>query len=144
MGVDAMIEGVDLVNTGSPPKLEQNHENATYESWCRKDDAEVDWSKPVQDVYNLIRGTNPQPGAWTTFQGNELKIFDSSMIDADGIPGSIINTSNEGIVVGADGGGILIKRVRPHDAGKITAHEFIENRGLAVGTHFGSWTIYNI
>ena len=60
------------------------------------------------------------------------------MIDADGIPGSIINTSNEGIVVGANGGGILIKRVRPHDAGKITAHEFIENYGLSVGTHFGS------
>ena len=70
IGVDAMIEGVDLVNTGKPPRVDQNHENATYESWCRKDDAEVDWSKPVQDVYNLIRGTNPQPGAWTTFQGN--------------------------------------------------------------------------
>ncbi len=87
MGVDAMIEGVDLVNTGNPPRIDQNHENATYESWCRKDDAEVDWSRPVQEVYNLIRGTNPQPGAWTTFQGNELKIFDSDMVDADGTPG---------------------------------------------------------
>ncbi|MCS5598188.1 MAG: hypothetical protein NZ707_00365, partial [Rhodospirillales bacterium] len=33
MGVDAMIEGVDLVNTGSPPRIHQNHNNATYESW---------------------------------------------------------------------------------------------------------------
>ena len=63
MGVDAMIEGVDLVNTGSPPRIDQNHENATYESWCRKDDAKVDWSRPAREVYNLIRGTNPQPGA---------------------------------------------------------------------------------
>ena len=98
----------------------------------------MDWSEPVQEVYNLIRGTNPQPGAWTTVQGNELKLFNSSMVDADGTPGLIIDTSKEGIVVAADGGGILIHRVRPHDAGKITAHEFIENYGLSVGTHFGS------
>ena len=137
MGVDAMIEGVDLVNTGSPPRIDQNHENATYESWCRNDDAEVDWSRPAQEVYNLIRGTNPQPGAWTTFQGNELKLFDSNMVDVDGAPGLIINTSNDGIVVAADGGGILIQRVRPHDAGKIAAHEFVENYNLSVGTRFG-------
>ena len=137
MGVDAMIEGVDLVNTGSPPRIDQNHENATYESWCRKDDAEVDWSRPAQEVYNLIRGTNPQPGAWTTFQGNELKLFDSNMVDVDGAPGVIIDTSNDGIVVAANGGGFLIQRVRPHDAGKIAAHEFVENYNLSVGTRFG-------
>ena len=37
----------------------------------------------------------------------------------------------------ADGGGILIKRVRPHDAGKIAAHEFVENYSLSVGASFG-------
>ena len=37
----------------------------------------------------------------------------------------------------ADGGGILIQRVRPHGAGKIGAHEFIENYNLSVGASFG-------
>ncbi len=53
------------------------------------------------------------------------------------LPGVIINTSNDGIVVAADGGGILIQRVRPHDAGKISAHEFVKNYNLSVGTRFG-------
>ena len=60
------------------------------------------------------------------------------MVDAEGTPGLIVNTSNEGIVVAANGGGIQIQRVRPHDAGKIAAHEFVENYSLSVGANFGS------
>ena len=137
MGVDAMLEGVDLVRAGNPPRIDQKHDNATYESWCRKADVGVDWSKPVQDVYNLIRGANPQPGAWTTVDGKELKNFDSEIVEAAGAPGEVVGVSDEGIVVAADGGGILIKRVRPHDAGKITAGEYIASSGIAAGARLG-------
>ena len=89
MGVDAMCEGVDLVREGKAPSVPQDHSKATYESWCRKADAEIDWSKPVDEVYNLIRGTNPQPGAWTTCNGNELKVFDSSKVEGSGEPGTV-------------------------------------------------------
>ena len=138
MGVDAMLEGVDLVRAGNPPRIEQNHDNATYESWCRKADAEIDWSKPVSEIYNLIRGANPQPGAWTTVGGNELKIFDSAIVDASAAPGEVVAVSDDGIVVAADGGGILIKRLRPHDGGKITATEYIAASSLAAGARFGA------
>ena len=137
MGVEAMIEGVDLVRAGNPPRIEQNHANATYESWCRKADAQVDWSKPVQDVYNLIRGTNPQPGAWTTFKGHELQIFDSKKVDASGKPGEVVDVSDDGMVVAAEGGGILIQRVRPHDAGKMPASDYIARSGIAAGERLG-------
>ena len=68
----------------------------------------------------------------------QLKLFDSHMVETEGTPGLIINTSNKGIVVAANGGGIQIQRVRPHDAGKIAAHEFVENYSLSVGANFGS------
>ena len=137
MGVDALLEGVDLVRAGNPPRIEQNPDNATYESWCTKADVEVDWSRSVGDIYNLIRGANPQPGAWTTFDGNELKIFDSGIVDASGAPGEVVGVSDDGIVVAADGGGILIKRVRPHDGGKIPASEYIAASGIAAGARLG-------
>ena len=137
MGVDAMIEGVDLVRAGNPPKIEQDHSQATYESWCKKSDAEVDWSKPVGDVYNLIRGANPQPGAWTVFGGEELYIFDSKIVDASGAPGEVTEVSDAGIVVAAAGGGIEIARMRPEGSGKIPAAEFINNSGIAKGAVLG-------
>ena len=132
-----LLEGVELVKKGNPPKLEQNHDNATYESWCKKSDAEVDWDKPAQDVYNLIRGCNPQPGAWTTFEGNDLKVFDSKLVDPTGAPGEVVEVFEGGFIVAAKHGGILIERVRPPNSGKITANEFVTNTGMQKGIFLG-------
>jgi len=64
MGVDALVESVDLVRDGKAPRVDQDHSKKTYESWCRKDDVRLDWSKPVAEVHNMIRGADPVPGAW--------------------------------------------------------------------------------
>ena len=138
MGVAAMLESLDLVRDGKAPRVDQDHSKATYESWCRKADAEIDWAKPVDEVYNLIRGTNPQPGAWTTLNGQEVKIFDSAKIAVSGGPGEVVAVSDEGVAVAAADGGILVKKVRPAGAGKITASEFAAAAGVAVGSRFGS------
>jgi len=138
MGVDAMLEGVDLVRDGKAPKIVQDESKKTYESWCRKDDAAIDWAKPAAEVYNLIRGTNPQPGAWTLHDGKVLQIFDSAAADATGgAPGEVIAIDESGITVAADGGAILVKRVRPEGGKKLTAGEFATAGGLAVGATFG-------
>ncbi len=137
MGVAAMLESLDLVRDGKAPRVHQDHSKATYESWCRKADAEIDWSKPVDEIYNLIRGTNPQPGAWTTVNGQEVKIFDSAKIAASGSPGEVVAVSDEGVAVAAADGGILVKMVRPAGAGKVAAGEFAAAEGIAVGSRFG-------
>ena len=137
LGIAATLEAIELVKGGNPPRIVQDDSQATYESWCRKADAEIDWSKPVADVYNLIRGTNPQPGAWTTHDGNELKIFDCSKVDATGTPGEVVAVSDEGITVATAGGGILVKRVKPHDDKKISSADFVANAKLQVGVVFG-------
>ena len=51
IGVDAMMEAIDLVRAGKAPRIEQDHAQATYESWCKKADARIDWSKPAAEVY---------------------------------------------------------------------------------------------
>lgn len=137
LGIEATLEAIALVKAGNPPRIVQDDTQATYESWCRKADAEIDWSKSVSDVYNLIRGTNPQPGAWTTHDGNELKIFDCAKVEASGQPGEVVSVSDEGITVAVSGGGILVKRVRPHDNKKISSADFIAASGLKAGAVFG-------
>ncbi|MBT3305529.1 MAG: methionyl-tRNA formyltransferase, partial [Alphaproteobacteria bacterium] len=112
LGVATVLEAIDLVEAGDPPRIKQDESQATYESWCRKADAEIDWSRPVDEVYNLIRGTNPQPGAWTIIGGNELKIFDCAKVDADGTPGEVIDVAQDSFTVATASGGIEVKRVR--------------------------------
>jgi methionyl-tRNA formyltransferase len=138
LGVEALLEAVDLVRAGKAPKIAQDHSKKTYESWCKAEDAEIDWAKPVAEVYNLIRGTNPSPGAWTTHDGRKLQIFDSRRSDSiSGAPGEVVAIDDGGISVAASGGGILIQRVRPEGGDKISAADYVAQSGLTVGTRFG-------
>ncbi|MEM1160124.1 MAG: methionyl-tRNA formyltransferase [Pseudomonadota bacterium] len=136
-GVDSVLQVCDLFRSGNPPRMVQDEAQATYESWCKKKDAEIDWGRPAGDVYNLIRGTNPAPGAWTTRDGAELGIFDSARSDATGNPGEVVSVSEDGVTVAADGGAILVKRVRPAGAGKIAAAEWAAQNGITPGTKLG-------
>jgi methionyl-tRNA formyltransferase len=138
MGVDAMIEGLELVKAGVIIKHDQRLKDGSYESWFGKVAAEIDWSKPVADVYNIIRAANPAPGAWTTFNGSELKIYDSARVDGTGAAGEVVSVDENGVTVQGNGGRILIKRVRPADGGKMAASEWASAAGINSGTKLGS------
>jgi len=140
MGVDAMIESLDLVKAGSAPKQVQNLDEGSYESWFGKAQAEVDWNKPAANVYNTIRAANPQPGAWTTLKGDTLQLFDSRLVETvDAEPGVVCEVGDDGILVaGGDGAGVRISRVRPAGEGKITAAEFAASSGIKAGDQLGS------
>ncbi len=133
MGVEAMCESVDLVRDGKAPKIEQDHSKKTYESWCRKKDAEIDWSKPVEAVHNLIRGTDPAPGAWTMNGDTQVQLYDSTRAEGDGAPGEVLGVSDEGITIAAQGGAVRIGRVRPAKEKKIPASEYAAQAGLKAG-----------
>ncbi|MBA4173547.1 MAG: methionyl-tRNA formyltransferase [Hyphomicrobium sp.] len=136
MGVDAMIESLDLVRTGKAPKVPQDHSKKTYEFRFKKELAEIDWSKSAADVYNLIRAVNPAPGAWTTIKGTKVDLYDSAKVAGSGKPGEILAISDAGMTIAAAGGAILAKRVRAGAGPKVTAAEFAASNGLAVGDTF--------
>ena len=137
IGVEAVIESIDLVRAGNPPRIKQEEAKATYESWCKHEDGKIDWNRPVLEVYNLIRGTNPQPGAWTTHNGEVLKIFDCSMSEVSGKPGEVKEISEDGITVGTKGGSLLINRVRPENDKKLNSYEYASKSALSCGEIFG-------
>src|SRR5579871_891060 len=68
-GVEALLEAAELVLAGKHTETVQDESQASYEGWCRTAEASIDWAKPIDHVYNLIRGCNPAPGAWTTVGG---------------------------------------------------------------------------
>ena len=138
IGVEAMLEAVDLVRAGNAPKIEQDDRLKTYESWCRKADVEIDWTKAVADVHNLIRGADPAPGAWTTIDGNTVQLFESQKTgEVGGVPGEIISAGENGIVIACDGGQVRVARARPDGGKKVAAAEFATESGLKIGTTCG-------
>tara|TARA_R110001599_G_scaffold353646_1_gene594796 strand:- start:457 stop:1374 length:918 start_codon:yes stop_codon:yes gene_type:complete len=138
LGIEAVLESIDLIRAGNPPHTPQDESKATYEGWCRKADGEINWNRSQTEVYNQIRGCNPQPGAWTTLNGKELQIFDSQKADGSGRTGRICAITDDGFVINAGRGGILVQRVRYDGGKKISAKDFIAEQGLEVGARFGT------
>lgn len=136
--VDSVLQVCDLFRTGSPVRIKQDETLASYERRCTKKHAHVDWYKPVAQVYNLIRGTNPAPGAWTTFKGAELGVFDCERMPGDGVAGRVMEISDAGVSVQSVGGRILVKRVKPQGGAKLGAAQWAIDAGLAVSDQLGS------
>ncbi len=138
MGVDAMMESLELVKAGVLLKHDQRLADGSYESWFKKDLALVDWSKPAAEVHNLIRAADPAPGAWGTMAGVKVDLFEPTrdLAAPTGAPGTIVAVDAGSMVVAASGGGIRIKRVRAAGGKKIGAAEWMQSAGLGVGACF--------
>lgn len=136
--VDSVLQVCDLYRSGSPPHTTQDESLSTYERRCTKKHAHIDWFKPVGQLYNLIRGTNPAPGAWTTHNGAELSVFDCVPVGGDGVAGRVMEISDDGVSVQSVGGRILMKRVKPAGGSKVSAVEWAAASGISVGDSLGS------
>jgi methionyl-tRNA formyltransferase len=139
MGVEAMLESVDLVKAGKAPRIKQDESQASYEGRCTADNARVDWGKPWRQIHNLIRGCSPAPGAWTMLDGKVLQIFESKPLPArdpkgiGGRLGEIVEVDADGFTAVCADGRIKVLRVKPADGPKLSAGEFAAQVKLAVG-----------
>jgi methionyl-tRNA formyltransferase len=139
LGVASLVEAVEAIERGTAPRIPQDESQATYEPPCREEHALIDWSQPAPTVYNLIRGTNPQPGATTYFGDEKIKVFDSGLRPSPGgvSPGQVIEVTGEGLLVAAAGGAILVKRVQPIGSLKVAASEYAASARLRAGAILG-------
>ena len=144
LGVSAMLEAADLVVAGKHTETVQDESQASYEGWCRTAEARIDWAKPIDHVYNLIRGCNPAPGAWTTHNGKKLQIFDARKIlfrrfaDVTGKIGEVTDVSAQSFKVTAQGGVVEVLKARFEDGKKLSGGEVAQSGCLTAGTLLGT------
>ena len=143
MGVAALVEAADLVMSPGSPSVPQDESDASYEGWCRADEAQINWHNHVDVVYNLIRGCNPAPAAWTMFQGKKLQLFDARKHafhrfgEVRGAPGSVTAVGAESIFITAQGGQIEVFKLKYGEGKKLPAPEFCAAAGLTPGAVLG-------
>ena len=144
MGVKAMLEAADLVIAGKHRETGQDESAASYEGWCRTAEARINWASHVDFVYNLIRGCNPAPGAWTTLGGKRLQIFDCrkhlfrTFGAVKGKIGEVSEIGTESFFVTAQGGRIEVLKAKHEDGKKVPARELATAFDLIPGTPLGT------
>jgi methionyl-tRNA formyltransferase len=144
LGVDALLEAADLVVAGRHRESAQREELATYESWCRDPEAQINWHAHVDQVYNLVRGCNPSPGAWTTVRGRKVRIYDlvrhrtRTFHSVTGKPAEISALSEQSIEVALQGGRLELRTVRIDGGAKMSGGALAASSGLVVGERLPS------
>ena len=143
MGITALTEAADLVLSGRAKETVQDESQASYEGWCRAAEARINWHNHVDLTYNLIRGCNPAPGAWTTFNGKKLQLFDArkhpvrTFSQVKGSIGAVAAIDDKSLLVTAQGGHIEVLMVRYDDGKKLPAPQFCAEAGLGIGNVLG-------
>jgi methionyl-tRNA formyltransferase len=113
LGIETLGGALALIDAGNPPRMAQDEALATYEPICRDEHARVDFGKPGRDVHNLIRGCDPQPGAYAFLNGRRLRLYEPSLeVEVSGPPGTIISTGADGLKIAAAGASLMVQRVR--------------------------------
>jgi methionyl-tRNA formyltransferase len=140
MGIDAIVEAVELIKKGKAPRIPQDESKATYEPPCDDKVASLDFEKSINDIYNLIRGCDPQPGAYIIFRGQKVRFYDAGMTPSSSgkKPGEIVAVEEGGLQIAVKGGTIKVGKLRVEKGEKIGPIELARSVGLKVGDRLGN------
>ena len=139
MGIDAIVEAVELIKTGKAPRIPQDESKATYEPPCDDRVVSVSFDKSIKAIYNLIRGCDPQPGAYTTFKGRRVRFYDAKMFPSviEKKPGEIVSIEEGALQIAGKGGVIQVGKLRVDKGEKIGPVEFARSVDVKIGDRFG-------
>jgi methionyl-tRNA formyltransferase len=128
LGIETMGEAIDLIRAGRAPAIAQDERLATYEPPCRDEHAKVDFARPAREVFNLVRGCDPQPGAYANAGGERLRLYEPILESgrnesaADRVTsGTVISIDDAGMRVALEGATMMVRRVRFDSSAKKAA-----------------------
>ncbi len=140
MGVAGLVEVAEAVIAGKAPAIAQYEPHAGYEGIIRDAESRINWAHHVDITFNLIRGCNPAPGAWTTQDGKKVFLYESTKRIARTFSevkgkkiGEIVAQDGTSLTIHGQGGFIDVHRVRMEGGKKGSAAE----SGLTVGMILG-------
>jgi len=135
LGVAATVECAELVLAGRATPVVQDDALATYEPLCRDEHACVDWSRPVRQVHDLVRGCDPSPGAHARFGGRVVRLYGSQVASTRdrGAAGTVLAVDERGIEIAAAGGSVRLAKLGV-DGKKFAAAEAAAALGLTEGS----------
>jgi methionyl-tRNA formyltransferase len=144
LGALTLIEALALIELEKVTEVGQDDSLATYAPKVTREDANVDWTMPVEEISRVVRAYDPKPAAFTTLNGTDVKLFgprrasERSLGGAlPGEPGEVIAV-NEGMIVSCGDGAICIRDVQPSGRKRMRAAEWARGRGISIGNRFGS------
>jgi methionyl-tRNA formyltransferase len=140
-GAELLSETLPLLLTGRITPKPQNEAEATFATNIKREQEQIDWEKTGEEIYNHIRGLNPWPVAFSTLEGQVVKIWQSKKVPGlKGEPGAILKIESDGFTVGTGNGtAIKIIELQPSGKTKMSSEQFLRGAGskITLGSKLG-------
>ena len=138
-GAEMVVETVDGLEGGTLSAQPQDPKGATRAPKLDKEDGRINWQRPAAAIRNQIRGMNPVPGAFTTWQGQSLKIHRAERADGVGAPGTVLHAEDRrGPVVACGESALLLTEVQPAGKTAMEGKAFVRGYPIAAGALLGA------
>ena len=142
LGAAALLETLCALESGAIEGKVQDETRVTHAPKLTKSQAAIDWTRPATEIERMIRAFDPWPVAHTYVAGQDtpaFRVWRAEIADADSTaaPGTVLRCDEEGMVVAAACGAIILSDVQPPGARRMSSAEFARGHRLAPGTRFG-------
>lgn len=137
LGREAMEETLRRLCAGTLEAQKQDDAQSCYAGMMKKEDGRIDWSQPAQQVHNLVRGLDPWPAAYTSLNGEMLKIGKTSVTTGTGNAGTVVAADNDGVRVACGEGVLVVGELQLPGKRKMAAADFLRGHQLPAGTRLG-------
>ena len=137
VGAELMIETLAGLQAGTITGRPQDHAQATLAPILKKEDGQVDFDRPATEIWNRLRGFQPWPGAFTTFRGKNLHLWDARPTDADISPAKV-KIEGDHLLVGCGSHTALnLLEVQVEGKKRVPARDFVNGYRVHEGERLG-------
>ena len=134
LGRETMEETLRQLCAGSLQREIQDDAQSTYASMMKKEDGRIDWSRSALEIHNHVRGLDPWPGAYTTINGELLKLAETRPEATKGDkPGCVIKVDKDGVCVACGSGSLRIQQLQLAGRKRLAAADFLRGCPLEAG-----------
>ncbi|WP_245952751.1 methionyl-tRNA formyltransferase [Chitinophaga skermanii] len=135
-GAQLLIKTVAALAAGNVEETPQSHipeDQIKHAPKLSKETGHIDWAQPLDNVYNLVRGLNPYPTAWTTLQGKGLKIFKATkeLAPPSVQPGEYVTDGKTFLKMAAADGYLVLQEIQLEGKKKMDVESFLRGMRLA-------------
>ena len=138
-GSELLIETLDLIEKGTAPRIPQNDEESSYAPIMNKSLGKIDFTKSAKEIHDLVRGVNPWPSAYTTYDSKTMKVWKTKVLDESSNKecGTILKVDKEGIRVATKDKVLLIEDIQMPNKKRVAVCEYIKGNKIEENTILG-------
>ncbi len=139
LGGDLLIETLKKIEAGDiHPEKQDDSQAGEYARMLDKNLGRIDFSMPAAEIERLIRGLNPWPSAFTSYNGKTMKLWKAKADNCgQGVPGQVIHVDKNSFTVQTGQGTLQILELQMEGKKRMDAGAFLRGCPLETGTMLG-------